>query len=70
MKEQEKQAAPPPAGPVDRLSWTEGNNRFASRPDLKARQRVLWLRGPATPRAKEELTRMGWTVREETLNNK
>ncbi|MCU0577987.1 MAG: hypothetical protein MUF69_00435 [Desulfobacterota bacterium] len=58
------------AGPVDRLSWTEGINRFGSRPDLKAKQRILWLRGQATPRAKEELTRMGWTVREETLNNK
>jgi hypothetical protein len=58
------------AGPVDCLSWTERINRFASRPDLKAKQRVLWLRGEATPRARQELTKLGWTVKENLINTK
>ena len=58
------------AGPVDYLSWTERMNRFASRPDLKAKQRVLWLRGETTPRARQELTRLGWTVKENVIKIK
>jgi hypothetical protein len=58
------------AGPVDCLSWTERINRFASRPDLKAKQRILWLRGEATPRARQELARLGWTVRENAIKTK
>jgi len=58
------------AGPVDYLAWTEKMNRFASRPDLKAKQRVLWLRGEATPRARQELTQLGWTVRENAVKTK
>jgi hypothetical protein len=52
------------AGPVDLLAWTERINRFAARPDLKAKQKILWLRGKVTPRARQELTRLGWTVTE------
>lgn len=58
------------AGPVDCLSWTERIHRFAGRPDLKAKQRVLWLRGEATPRARQELTKLGWTVKENTIKTK
>jgi hypothetical protein len=50
------------AGPVDFLAWTERINRFATRPDLKAREKILWLRGEATPLARQELTRLGWTL--------
>lgn len=55
------------AGPVDCLSWTERANRFATRPDLKAKQRILWLRGETTPRARLELTKLGWVVKENSL---
>jgi hypothetical protein len=58
------------AGPVDCLSWTERINRFATRPDMKAKQRILWLRGEATPRARQELTKLGWTVRENAIKTK
>ncbi len=57
-------------GPVDYLAWTEKMNRFASRPDLKAKQRILWLRGEATPRARQELTQLGWTVQENAVKTK
>lgn len=56
------------AGPVDLLSWNERINRFASRPDLKAKQRLLLLRGTATPRAGQEMTKLGWTLKEKTIN--
>ena len=58
------------AGPVDYLSWTERINRFAGRPDLKAKQKILWLRGEATPLARQELTQLGWTVRENAIKTK
>jgi hypothetical protein len=54
------------AGPVDLLSWNERLHRFATRSELKGNQRILLLRGEATPRAKQELFRLGWTVREQT----
>jgi hypothetical protein len=58
------------AGPVDCLSWNEKINRFAGRPDLKANQRILWLRGEATPQARQELTKLGWVVRENAIKTK
>ncbi len=54
------------AGPVDLVSWTERLHHFATRTDLKGKPRIILLRGQATPRAKQELTRLGWTVREQT----
>jgi hypothetical protein len=54
------------AGPADRLAWTERLHRFATRPDLKTGERIIRLRGQATPRAKSELTRLGWSVREDS----
>jgi hypothetical protein len=53
------------AGPVDLVSWTERVHRFATRTDLKGKPRIILLRGQATPRAKQELARLGWTVREQ-----
>ena len=58
------------AGPVDCLSWSERINRFASRTDLKAKQRILWLRGEVTSRARQELTGLGWIVKENSLKIK
>jgi hypothetical protein len=55
------------AGPVDLLSWNEKINRLATRPDLKAKERVLWIRGQATPLARKELARLGWTLREKEI---
>ena len=52
------------AGPVDFLSWNEKINHFANRPDLKARERILWIRGQATPLARKALSGLGWTLRE------
>jgi hypothetical protein len=52
------------AGPVDLLAWTERINLFATRPDLKAKEKILWLRGEATPEARQQLTKLGWTVRD------
>ncbi len=54
------------AGPVDYLAWTEQIQRFASRPDLKANDRILLLRGVATPLAQTELSRMNWKVSQQT----
>jgi hypothetical protein len=56
------------AGPADLVSWTERLQRFATRTDLKGRPRIILLRGGITPRAKQELTRLGWTVREKIGN--
>jgi hypothetical protein len=49
-------------GSVDLLAWTPTLDRFVRRPDLKATTKVLWLSGRATPRARRELERRGWTV--------
>ena len=50
--------------PVDYVAWTERVARFATRPDLAGRDRQIWLTGRLSPRAREELTRLGWGVRE------
>jgi hypothetical protein len=52
-------------GPVDYLSWTEGLARFARRADLGAKERELRLTGRASPRARQELVRLGWMVQEQ-----
>jgi hypothetical protein len=46
------------------LSWTEELARFARRMDLAAKERELRLAGGASPRARQELARLGWTVEE------
>jgi hypothetical protein len=51
--------------PVDYLSWTESLERLAGGgPRPAPRRRTLWLTGQVSPRAREELARLGWTVRE------
>jgi hypothetical protein len=50
--------------PVDHLPWTRQVSDFARRPDLRAKDRSIWVRGAASPRARSELTALGWTVRE------
>ena len=50
--------------PLDYVPWTEPVAKFARRPDLKAKTRVVWLTGRLSPRAKREFEALGWTVRE------
>lgn len=51
--------------PLDYVPWTESVAKFAGRPDLKLKERTVWLTGTLSPRAKRGLAAAGWTVREE-----
>jgi len=51
------------AGPVDYLSWTQPLDKFTSRPDLEQQNRVLLLRGTATPLAQTKLTEKHWQIK-------
>jgi hypothetical protein len=53
------------AGPVDYLGWTQPLDRFISRPDLEQANRVILLRGTATPMAQAELAKKHWQLRSE-----
>jgi len=50
--------------PVDYVSWTERVARFATRPDLAGRDRHIWLTGRVSPRTRDELTKLKWSLRE------
>lgn len=50
------------AAPFDLLSWTKLVDDFARRPDLAGPQRSLLVTGNVTPRARQELTALGWSV--------
>jgi hypothetical protein len=51
--------------PVDYVSWTERVASFATHPSFQAaRQRILWLSGQMSPRAKQGFTENGWTIHE------
>jgi hypothetical protein len=52
------------AAPLDYVAWTEPVASFARRPDLAAKERVVWLTGTLTIRATRELGAAGWSVRE------
>jgi hypothetical protein len=53
------------AAPVDYIPWTERVAAFTSRPEVTAApERHLWLTGRLSPRAREELTARGWSIRE------
>ena len=51
--------------PVDYVAWTQRVAEFARRPDLKAQRRGIWLTGEVSPRARRELTGLGWRVHEQ-----
>jgi hypothetical protein len=53
--------------PVDYVSFTPLISRFAHRPDLRNPDRSLLLTGKLSPRAREELTALGWKIREEVV---
>ena len=50
--------------PVDYIAWTQNVATFARRADLKASRRGIWTTGRLSPRAKKELTSLGWAVHE------
>jgi len=49
---------------LDYLPWTERVSTFSQRPDLRVKDRTVWLTGQASPRARQELTAAGWMLRE------
>ena len=51
--------------PVDYVSWNQRVDEFLHRPELAAPKRTILLTGRATPRAKGEIAKAGWTLRED-----
>jgi hypothetical protein len=49
---------------VDYVAWTPRVAELAQHPDLKSPQQGAWLTGQVSPRARRELTTLGWTVHE------
>jgi len=56
------------AAPVDYLAWTKQLQKFASRPELQAKERTFLLRGTTTRLAQTELTRMKWKMQSQTIS--
>jgi len=52
------------AAPLDLVPWTKTVDDFARRADLAGPRRSLLLTGALTPRARQELTVLGWSVKE------
>jgi hypothetical protein len=52
------------AAPVDYVSWTERTAAFADWPELAGADRQVWVSGRLSPRARQEATARGWTIRE------
>jgi hypothetical protein len=51
--------------PVDYVSWTERVASFAKNPSFQAaRQRMLWISGQMSSRAREGFEANGWTIHE------
>jgi hypothetical protein len=50
--------------PADYVAWTERIGRFAQRADLRAPERIGWISGQFSPRARRELEGRGWTLSE------
>jgi hypothetical protein len=50
------------AAPFDLISWTKLVDDFARRTDLAGPQRSLLVTGTVTPRARQELVTLGWSV--------
>jgi len=48
--------------PVDALSWNTELHGFAERVGDQSGERRIYLRGGATPRAREQLATLGWTL--------
>jgi len=50
------------AAPLDYIPWVQQLDEFAHRTDLKGTERWLLISGQATPRARQELTTLGWHI--------
>jgi hypothetical protein len=53
--------------PYDQLTWTAEVDAVSASPELKGSPREIWLSGRCSDRARQELTRRGWVVRENVL---
>ena len=53
--------------PVDYVSWTDRVGAFASRPDLRAARRGVWLTGRMSGAAQQGFAARGWTLHEMTV---
>jgi hypothetical protein len=51
------------AAAIDHAYWDATAAEFAQREELAGKRRVLLIAGTASPRAKQELERAGWTLR-------
>jgi hypothetical protein len=51
------------AAAIDHAYWDANAAEFAQREELAGKRRVLLVTGTASPRAKQELERAGWTLR-------
>ncbi len=51
---------------VDYASWTKRTSYFASRSDLVALKRGVWLSGQMSPLAKKNFEASNWTIDERT----
>ena len=52
------------AAPLDYVVWTEKVAGFARRPDVKAKEKTVWVTGTFSQQARRELETAGWTLRE------
>ena len=50
------------SAPLDYIPWVKPADDFARRTDLKGSERWLLISGTVTPRAKQELTTLGWRI--------
>ena len=53
--------------PLDVIAWTEVVNTFATRSDLRGKERRLLVAGTVTPVAKQQLSALGWDVQDKLV---
>lgn len=53
--------------PVDYLSWTRRLHQYSTHPAYEKSPPALWLAGRISPRARKELSSMGWEIHTESL---
>ena len=52
------------AAPLDYIVWTEPVAAFARRPEVKAKEKTVWVTGTFSQQARRQLEAAGWTLRE------
>ena len=53
-----------PTLPLDYVAWTERVAAFASRDDLLPNKPIVMVAGDLSPKAREEMQKLGWEVKE------